>query len=93
MLELKELILWGVSLLTIFGSILNIKKINLCFWIWSFCNICWLLIDVFNKAYPRAILDVINLATSVWGIIAWHRTSLKESKFDDLNEEHAESNN
>jgi len=82
---MQDWILWGVSLLTIFGSILNIKKINLCFWIWSFCNVFWLLFDILNGTYSRAVLDVINLATSIWGIVEWHKNSSKKSDPDNLN--------
>ena len=83
---MSDWVLWGVSLLTICGSILNIKKINLCFWIWSVCNVFWLVFDIINGTYARAVLDVINLSTSIWGIIEWHKQSAltKESNVENI---------
>lgn len=91
---MSDWVLWGVSLLTICGSILNIKKINLCFWIWSLCNVFWLIFDIKNKTYSRAVLDLINLSTSVWGIVEWHKQSIsnkKDNGNDNTNIENSKS--
>ena len=77
--NMQEWILWLVSSITILGSVLNVKKMSSCFVVWTFCNIFWLVFDIWNKAYARAILDVVNLATSVWGLVSWIKPSPKSS--------------
>ena len=91
--KMLDCILWGISVLTICGSILNIKKIAWCFWIWSFCNVCWLIVDVTGKVYSRAVLDLINLSTSIWGIIEWHKNSSNKKKENDTNDDSLHNDN
>lgn len=68
---MQEWILWLVSSITILGSILNVEKMPSCFIVWTCCNVFWLIFDIINKAYARAILDLVNLATSIWGLVSW----------------------
>ena len=67
---------WFFSILAVIGSILNVKKINTCFIIWTICNIFWLIYDLINHEFARSILDLVNLATSTWGIFAWFKTDV-----------------
>ena len=77
---MQEWVLWLVSLTTIFGSILNVKKMSSSFMVWTCCNIFWLVFDIINKAYARAVLDTVNLATSVWGLVSWIKPSSPSSE-------------
>ena len=63
-----KLILTIISLL---GNLLNCKKIVICFYIWIVCNIGWTIIDIKEKSYPRAILDIVQIGFSIYGIKKW----------------------
>lgn len=69
---------WLFSILAVIGSILNVKKINTCFIIWTICNIFWLIYDLINHEFARSILDLVNLATSTWGIFAWFKEDVEK---------------
>ena len=69
---------WFFSILAVIGSILNVKKINTCFIIWTICNIFWLIYDLINHEFARSILDLVNLATSTWGIFAWFKEDVEK---------------
>ncbi len=73
---MNDLILWVISIVNVAGSVLNVKKMPSCFFVWSCCNVFWLVYDISTKAYARSILDVVNLTTSLWGLVSW----LKDSK-------------
>lgn len=61
-----------MAILNIFGTILNIKVDYRAFVIWTVCNIFWLAYDIYTKQYARIIVDIVNLATSTWGLIEWY---------------------
>lgn len=77
---MQEWILWFISLLTLLGSILNVKKMPSSFVLWTISNIFWLVFDLVNKVYSRAALDVVNLATSIWGLVSWFKPSFQNAK-------------
>ena len=63
-----KLILTIISLL---GNYLNCKKIIICFYVWILCNIGWCVIDIKEKSYSRALLDVVQIGFSIYGIKKW----------------------
>lgn len=70
-------ICWVFSIVNVIGTLLNIRKMYLCFFIWSVCNVFWLYLDIVTGQYARIILDVINLATSLYGAYSWYKDSKK----------------
>ena len=64
---------WFITALSLIGTILNVKKNALCFWLWAFGNIAWLCYDLWLGLYSRATLDVVQLAFAIWGIVAWKK--------------------
>lgn len=72
-------ICWVFSIVNVIGTLLNIRKMYLCFFIWSVCNVFWLYLDIITSQYARIILDVINLTTSLYGAYCWYKDS-KRSK-------------
>jgi hypothetical protein len=64
---------WFVTLLCLTGTVLNVKKNALCFWLWSAGNIAWLIYDVYSGLYSRALLDTVQLVFAIWGIFAWRK--------------------
>lgn len=80
MFDIMEYVLWAVSLATVLGSVLNIKKLASCFVVWTICNVFWLVYDLVFAAYARALQDLINLATSVWGMVEWFKPIIEERR-------------
>ena len=66
---------WAITIISLTGTILNVKKNSLCFWLWSFGNTAWLSYDLWLGLYSRAALDVVQLAFAIWGIVAWKKKS------------------
>ena len=67
------IISWITTAMCLAGTVLNIKKINLCFWCWLAGNILWLIIDISNGLWSRAILDITQGLLALWGIIEWKK--------------------
>lgn len=61
-----------MAIFNIWGTILNIKVDYRAFVIWTICNVFWLAYDIYTKQYARIIVDIVNLATSTWGLIEWY---------------------
>ena len=68
-----QIISWITTAICLLGTILNVKKLNTCFYLWLIGNIMWLCIDIHNGLWSRAILDVVQGILAVWGIIEWRK--------------------
>ena len=68
-----DLIGWLVTAVCLAGTVLNVKKVRWCFHLWAVGNIAWLAIDVHNRLYSRALLDLVQLALAIWGAAEWRR--------------------
>ena len=66
---------WITTALCLTGTVLNVKKNKLCFILWLIGNILWLIIDIRNGLISRAILDIVQGALALWGIIEWRNTN------------------
>ena len=66
---------WAITILSLTGTVLNVKKNALCFWLWAVGNTLWLAYDLWLGTYSRAALDLVQLAFAVWGIIEWEKKS------------------
>ena len=67
------IISWITTAVCLLGTILNVKKMNICFYLWLIGNIAWLCIDIYNESWSRAILDIVQGVFAVWGIIEWRK--------------------
>ena len=68
-----QIISWTTTAICLLGTILNVKKLNTCFYLWLIGNILWLCIDIYNGLWSRAILDIVQGVLAVWGIIEWRK--------------------
>ncbi len=66
-------ITWILAILSLFGNIFNVKKKVVCFYIWAIGEIFWFALDLTNKTYGRAFLDLVQLIMAIWGIIEWKK--------------------
>ena len=83
---MSELIIALVSAIAVFGNILNVKRMQICFLVWLLCNIFWLIFDLNQKSYSRSILDLVNLFTSLWGTINWIKGKIKKNQVQVKND-------
>lgn len=68
-----QIISWMTTAICLLGTILNVKKLNTCFYLWLIGNILWLCIDIYNGLWSRAILDIVQGVLAVWGILEWRK--------------------
>ena len=64
-------ITWILTILSLTGSFLNVKKKVACFYLWAIGEVFWLILDISNRVYGRAFLDLTQLAFALWGIKEW----------------------
>jgi nicotinamide riboside transporter PnuC len=65
--------MWVVTGLSILGTVLNIKKVKWCFWIWLFTNLSWCIYDVIIKNYAQAVLFAVYTGLAIYGIVEWSK--------------------
>ena len=63
-----------ITIICLVGTVLNVKKIIWCFYLWALGNLLWLAFDLYSGLYSRAVLDVVQFGFAVWGIIEWSKT-------------------
>lgn len=68
-----DFITYFFVIINVVGTVLNIKMSYWSFVLWTICNVFWLVYDVVTIQYARTITDIVNLATSVWGMIEWSK--------------------
>jgi len=66
---------WFITVISLTGTILNVRKNILCFYLWAFGNIAWLTFDLWSGLFSRAVLDAVQLAFAIWGIVEWRKKS------------------
>jgi nicotinamide riboside transporter PnuC len=62
----------GNVILSIIGTIANIKKKKWGFVIWLFTNTAWFVYSLAIAQYSRAILDFVYLCLAIYGLLSWH---------------------
>ena len=62
---------WGITVASIVGTVLNIRKRRVCFAIWFFTNLAWTGIDIWKGIYSQAALQAVYVGLAVWGWVTW----------------------
>lgn len=75
-----EIFSYVLAAISLTGTILNIKKVKYCFYIWAFTNAAWIVYDVLMLTWGRIPLDALHFVTAVWGIFSWSKKAKKEAK-------------
>ncbi len=68
---------WILALISLLGTVFNIRKRVICFYIWLIGDVCWFILDYTNGVYGRAMLDFVQILLAFCGIIEWR----KETRF------------
>lgn len=71
-----------ITLASIIGTVANIFKKRWCFVLWLFTNTAWLIVDAYNGLYSQALLFLVYVGLSVWGLIQWKREGKKPHDTD-----------
>lgn len=73
------MLMWIVTIASLFGNFLNSIRIKECFLIWIGCNIYFMAVDISGGVYSRAVLDGVQIGFSVFGYIVWKRKNGKRA--------------
>jgi nicotinamide riboside transporter PnuC len=68
-----ENLMWIVTGASVVGTVLNIKKKRICFFIWFVTNSLWCIYDFAVGSYAQSALFLVYVVLAVWGIISWKR--------------------
>ncbi len=72
--------MWGITILSIIGVILNIQKRKECFIIWAFTNFAWMVYDLSIGATAQGVLMLVYFILAIWGLIKWHDDNRREGE-------------
>jgi hypothetical protein len=63
--------MWLLTVLSLIGVVLNIKKKRSCFVIWAFTNASWAVIDYQAGLHAQAALFAVYFCLAIWGLVEW----------------------
>jgi nicotinamide riboside transporter PnuC len=64
---------WILAALSITGTVFNVKKKAVCFYLWATGEIFWMILDFRNNQYGRVFLDAVHFGMAIWGIFSWKK--------------------
>lgn len=68
---------WILTAISLIGNYLNCRKIRAGFILWLICNTGWLIYDLMTGLYSRALLDTVQSAFCIYGLIEWGKNDGK----------------
>ncbi len=78
---------WIVTILSLIGVWLNIKKKKICFKIWAVTNFFWATYNYYvayhtneKGLYAQAALFTIYFLLALYGIYEWRKTNMEENQ-------------
>jgi nicotinamide riboside transporter PnuC len=73
--------MWIVTVFSIVGVILNIKKRKECFIIWSATNAAWACYDFYIGAYAQSALFTVYFILALWGLHEWKTEKQQKEQY------------
>ena len=64
---------WVLTIASIVGVVLNIKKHRLCFLIWAITNFMWAIVDYQAGLYAQSALFGIYFLLALYGLWEWRK--------------------
>ena len=64
--------MWAITIMSLVGVVLNIKKRKECFYIWAVTNFAWMVYDFSIGAFAQSALFGVYFVLAIWGIIEWN---------------------
>lgn len=68
-------ITWFLTAVSLIGTVFNIRKKIICFYIWLLGDILWFVLDYTAGVYGRAALDFVQVLLAICGILEWKKAS------------------
>ena len=59
---------WVATIICITGTVINIKRINWCFYLWAVGEVMWVIYDLSQNLWSRTMLDLLGLVLALIGI-------------------------
>lgn len=72
---LWQAFLWTITILSLLGTALNVRKSIWCFYLWAGVNVAWIFVDILGGLWSRMFLDFVHLVFAIWGIVSWRSDS------------------
>ena len=66
-------ITWILTAISLIGTVFNIKKKIICFYIWAIGDILWFIFDFTGGTYGRSTLDLVQIVLAICGIYSWSK--------------------
>lgn len=61
----------AITILSLIGVVLNIKKRKECFLVWGFTNFVWMVYDFRIGAKEQAFLFFVYFLLAIYGLVEW----------------------
>lgn len=65
------LLTWLLTILSLIGVVLNLHQDRRCFYVWCVTNSAWAVVDFYKGIYAQAVMFLVYLALSIWGLYKW----------------------
>ena len=62
---------WIFAIAALVGVWLNIYKLKSCFYVWTFTNAAWAVVDWKKGIHAQSALHVVYFISAIWGIFTW----------------------
>ena len=72
MIKIQD-VTWILTAISLMGTVFNIRKKIICFYIWLIGDLLWCIFDLMSGTNGRATLDVIQIILSICGILSWKK--------------------
>lgn len=69
---------WLLTALSVYGVVLNIRKDHRCFYVWTFTNGSWAIVDAYTGIYAQSALFALYFVLAIWGLKKWKKPCVKE---------------
>jgi len=70
-----NLLFWLLTLLSLVGVVLNVKKNPACFYIWAVANAGWAVIDFYAGLPQQGVLFSVYFILAIYGIMEWRKAT------------------
>jgi nicotinamide riboside transporter PnuC len=64
-----------LTIASLIGVVLNIKRRRECFYIWAVTNLSWTIVDYHKGVPAQAFMFFVYFLLSVWGIWEWRKNA------------------
>lgn len=66
-----QILAWVCTGFGLAGTVTNIYQKRVCFALWGFGNIGFIVVNVYNSIWGQVVFFIVQLAFSIFGFIKW----------------------